>query len=379
MSSLESDVIKQNRECRQSTNLPRRQRFRQAFTLIELLVVVAVIAILVALILPSVQQAREAARQTACRNNLKQMGISLHSYHDTFGSLPSGYISSLGAVEDDKGWGWGAMILPFIEQNALYGSLRSRELSLTQVAYDYRNIDILQTPLSLYTCPSDQGGRLCDEVRSIVIPGSVAVLWPESRRGQSASTAPASRHIPPPPPKPEPPKPPPPPPPIRLRIGRSNYVGVFGSQWDSRRDNWSPTDFGGNGLFGRNSLVRLSLITDGTSNTLAIGERSTENFAATWAGVDASGGCAMADNQSVLGTAFYPLNQKPVSEYVDCEGTGSANFSSVHPGGAFFLLADGSVRFLAETIDSRPTTGVRPTGLYQKLAHRSDGEIIEEF
>ena len=93
--------------------MPRHRTTRQAFTLIELLVVIAIIAILIALLLPAVQQAREAARRTQCRNHLKQLALALHNYHDTHGVLPSGYIV-------ETGWGWGTMVLPPMDQGPLF-------------------------------------------------------------------------------------------------------------------------------------------------------------------------------------------------------------------------------------------------------------------
>ena len=130
---------------------------------------------------------------------------------------------------------------------------------------------------------------------------------------------------------------------------------------------------------GRNSRVRFSNIIDGTSNTLAIGERNSRNYGATWLGVDSSQDCSTADNQTVPGTAFYRINEDPLSSYADCTGTGSANFSSYHPGGANFLLADGSVRFLSESIDFRRHSSDALLGLFQKLAHCSDKGVIDEF
>lgn len=364
-----------------SENLLKSYSLRKGMTLIELLVVLAVIGVLIGLILPSVQSAREAARRTACCNNLKQIGIALHLYHDSHGALPPGYIANLARPEDSKGWGWGTMLLPFVEQSPLYGALRPEERSYTDVAYDYDSLPFLQTSLALYQCPSDDTSPLADGRRAIVVPGTVAEDWP----GMNSSSAPPSPtlwfHLPkrPRPKPPKPPEPPPPPPPIYLKVAKSNYVGVLGSGWADARVNWSATSFRGNGLFGRNSRTKLVHIIDGTSNTLAIGERNTRNYAATWSGVDSSDGCGQADNQSVLGTAFYPINQAPLLENVDCDGTGSANFGSNHTGGSNFLMADGSVRFLSESIEFRNDSAVDQMGLYQKLANRSDKGIIDEF
>ena len=164
-----------------------------------------------------------------------------------------------------------------------------------------------------------------------------------------------------------------------MRVAKSNYVGVFGASWDPERQNWTAGDFTGDGLFGRNSRVRLADIIDGSSNTLAVGERSFRNYAATWVGVDSTDGCSVADNQAVIGTANYPINQRPPTVNNDCDGTGTSNFSSHHSGGANFLLADGAVRFLSESIDFRLKATNGELGLFQELANRNDGEVVDEF
>ena len=382
---------------------------RRGFTLIELLVVLAVIAVLVSLLLPAVQNAREAARRVSCKNNLKQIGIGLHLYHDTFATLPPGYIANFAKEEDEKGWGWGAFLLPYIEQSSLYDALDPDAQSLTNVANDAEYGQWLRTSLQLYVCPSDTGGRLAHPNRlpgtfvgstpsmaSVVsrspqphVPGGVGWLASVgSWQRTSGLLVPAHIFPPPlPPPPPQPPPPPPPAPPVvppvpgpritEFNVAKSNYVGVFGDRWDARRANWSAEDFEGNGLFGRNSDVRMSDILDGTSNTLATGERNSRNYAATWPGVNSSQGCGAADNQAVLGSAFYRINERPIPANSGCDGTGSANFSSYHSAGANFLMADGSVRFFSESIDFRRDAEPNKMGLFQKLAHRNDKGIVD--
>ncbi|HBE69809.1 MAG TPA: hypothetical protein DDW52_16815, partial [Planctomycetaceae bacterium] len=169
------------------------------------------------------------------------------------------------------------------------------------------------------------------------------------------------------------PAPEPEPIPIPIRLAKSNYVGNHGNHWKLRNAEWADSDFRGNGLFGRNSSIRSTAILDGSSNTIALGERCMRNYAAIWAGTNSWQLCGFTDNQMVLGTAFYPINDAPAEHNIDCDGRGSANFSSFHAGGATFVFADGSVHFLANTIESGPN------GVFHRLAQRNDGGQIGDF
>ncbi|MEQ9070724.1 MAG: DUF1559 domain-containing protein, partial [Gimesia chilikensis] len=122
----------------------------RGFTLIELLVVIAIIAILIALLLPAVQQAREAARRTSCKNNLKQLGLGLHNYHDTHGCYPPGYIYRPGASGNQLGFGWVAMILPMIDQANLYN-----EFNFNLPIFDAANLTAREKQIPGLLCPSD--------------------------------------------------------------------------------------------------------------------------------------------------------------------------------------------------------------------------------
>ncbi len=148
---------------------PRR---REAFTLIELLVVIAIIAILIALLLPAVQQAREAARRTECKNNLKQLGLAMHNYHDTMRCFPPGHVqpgtlwnsctlmSNGVAVPDTnaRSWGWGTFLLPYIEQAALFATLKPDGCRMPNEGTLFGGVALLQRKIPAYRCPSDVGG-----------------------------------------------------------------------------------------------------------------------------------------------------------------------------------------------------------------------------
>jgi prepilin-type N-terminal cleavage/methylation domain-containing protein len=137
-------------------------RHRLGFTLIELLVVIAIIAILIALLLPAVQQAREAARRTQCKNHLKQLGLAFHNYHDTSGRLPytTAHWGLSGATGDNKGWSWSAFILPYIDQAPAYNQINFSDFVPTQP-------NVLKNAIPMSTCPSD----LVSAIRPVGITG----------------------------------------------------------------------------------------------------------------------------------------------------------------------------------------------------------------
>ncbi len=205
-------------------------RRRAGFTLIELLVVIAIIAILIALLLPAVQQAREAARRSTCKNNLKQIGLALHNYHDTHKIFPPGYIVSASA--SNGGLGWGAFLLPFLDQANLYSNLPTNT-----GAKPNNNADRGGAVLPAFMCPSD---------------ASPAV---NTNRGD---------------------------------YGKSNFVGMIG------RTDPGNLNTDGDGTFYWNSGVQLRDITDGASNTILIGERVWEDKSggisgSIWMGVQSTG------------------------------------------------------------------------------------------
>lgn len=326
------------------------------FTLVELLVVIAIIGVMVGLLLPAVQAAREAARRMQCSNNLKQIGLALHNYHDTFKVFPAGYIVDLPVTANAEGWGWGALILPFIEQNALHEQIGVSRRSL-RAALTTGNVfrPLFETTVTSYICPSDTG----------YAPGYLAENRPFNG---GVGTVAGGLAVP-------------------VRPPLSNYIGVSG-----HRDVVGIVE--NTGVFFGNSRVRFGDITDGTSNTIAVGERETQrSFSGTWIGVRNPQGGSTAGVNVVIGHSHPKINDVTLANAwnTDRIGTGEG-FSSLHPGGAQFVLADGSVRFISESIDHwwapDPASLINGgpqdhldtrNGTYQRLLSRNDGLIVNDF
>jgi prepilin-type N-terminal cleavage/methylation domain-containing protein len=271
---------------------------RRGFTLIELVVVIAIIALLAGLLLAAVQRVREAASRLLCQNRLKQIGLALHNHHDRAKKLPPGYLSKVGPgnVDLGPGWGWASFILSEVEQGNV-----ARQIDLTKDIADPVHAAPRVTRLAIFACPSAEAS---------------GIFTPED---------------------------------APVAVAHANYVGMFGS-------NEVDDDPGvGNGLFYRNSRVRFLDITDGTSNTLAVGERSRLNAWATW-----TGAVTGADDAPAL--VIGDTGTLPNSPLADAD-----DFWSQHPYGVNFLVADGSVRSL--------TNGINPV-VWSALATRAGGEVI---
>ncbi|MGI6418982.1 MAG: DUF1559 domain-containing protein [Thermoguttaceae bacterium] len=318
--------------CSISTSTPRNLR---GFTLVELLVVIAIIGILIALLLPAVQAAREAARRSQCTNNLKQIGLALHNYHDTFLVFPPGYIDekpSLG--QDGHGWIVNAFLLPFLEQTGLYDQLNTtHRMDLTNAT----TLNLARTIVSGYLCPSSTEADATQSPRLTIND---------------------------------------------YRIGVSNYLGIMGNQ-DFRC--WST---GINGLFYHNSRVKIRDVTDGTSNSFAFAERSAPPNRSNWVGgVWAGTTIQQADSGDCFGGKWgYESLRNALT--LTRAGWGLINTSpptytygpsSLHPGGCHFLLVDGSVRFVTETIDASYPGPSPPMSTYQRLGSINDGLTVGEF
>jgi len=328
---------------------------RYGFTLVELLVVIAIIGVMVGLLLPAVQAAREAARRMQCSNNLKQVGLALQNYHDTFKSFPSGYIVDTATAGTAEGWAWGALILPYIEQGALHEQLGVTQRALRAALTTGNTFKpLFQTPVFTYICPTDSGFS----------PGYLAVNRPFN--GGLGTVAGGLEPLHPP---------------------LSNYIGVSG-----HRD--VVNDVANTGILFGNSRVRFADVVDGTSNTVAVGERETLNAkSGTWIGIRAPGGSSTAGVNVAIGHSHPKINDITAANPWNTDRIGgSEGFSSLHPGGAQFVFCDGSVRFLSETIEhwwapdpaslvnggANAHTDTR-NGLYQRLLSRDDQLIVNEF
>jgi prepilin-type N-terminal cleavage/methylation domain-containing protein/prepilin-type processing-associated H-X9-DG protein len=293
----------------------RRPRIA-GFTLVELLVVIAIIGVLIALLVPAVQAAREAARRTQCRNNLKQIGLALHNHLDAHKNLPAGYTSTVKLDGDDggPGWAWGAKVLSYMEQSALYDLVDS-----TVPVEGFAALAVRTKSVPTFICPSD------DQFEPLVdIPakGSDVIL---------------------------------------CEMAASSYVGSAGTVRPTCKVCRDKFD----GVFGRNKQIEARELVDGFSNTLAIGERAHRIArAAIWGVVPNSKlldrqqeGLFAAGPGYVLGTTFaegFNIEEEPMSgddHFV--MNSYAESFGSEHPGGCHFVFCDGGVRFVYDTVDPR--------------------------
>ena len=268
---------------------------KSAFTLVELLVVITIIGILIALLLPAVQAAREAARRMQCSNNFKQVGVALHGYHAVKGCFPPGMV-------DPGGWSWGAFILPYLEQDAIYQmfDFRTDYYADTYMGQPVKNRTAGAMNISVYLCPSDLTQEVTDTSGA---PGIQAVAM-------------------------------------------SDMIGVSDSCKWTDTTNILPLYFPENdGIFGRNRCCTIADIRDGTSNTLMVGEVTADGpgkrngyIWIAWSCMDTRDG--INGRYTSPGAGAWPTNIPP----------NYPGFASFHPGGCHFLLADGSVSFLSQNI-----------------------------
>ncbi|MGD9648878.1 MAG: DUF1559 domain-containing protein [Pirellulales bacterium] len=318
-------------------------RNHRAFTLVELLVVIAIIGLLLALLLPAVQAARASGRRLSCRNNLHQIGVALHVYHDSQGSLPPGWIGVDPATRrpaplGGSGWGWGAMLLPQLEQ----GGLLSSSIRFERPLIDPIHADARKVALAIFRCPADSADPTFDLVEGDGHEHEEDEHDEDDHDGDHEEEAHAEdEHA-------EPAH-------VLSEMATANYVGSFGTVDFHPCEHLPPgSRCSGNGVLFHNSGVKFRDIRDGLSQTFAVGERSSRLGHSTWAGVVAGAEDAIT---RILGTTDHVPNH-PSGHFDD--------FGSAHEGGCHFLLADGSVHFVVESI-SLPA--------YQALATRAAGDL----
>jgi prepilin-type N-terminal cleavage/methylation domain-containing protein/prepilin-type processing-associated H-X9-DG protein len=290
---------------------------RRAFTLVEILVVIAIIGTLITLLLPAVQSSREASRRLQCTNNLKQVGLALLNYESSHKVFPPGYVSQIDSSGNDTGpgWGWASMILPQMEQTPIHNVIHFD----LPIEHAMNGVRVASIPN--YLCPTE-------DLRQV---------W--QAKGPNGS-------------------------PI-CEVAESNYVAMFGT---------TEPGVDGDGMFFRNSKISMRDITDGSSKTIAVGERTHQLGPATWVG-------------SVTNAILFPEDANTQSQGVPEVGAGMTlghagegigpggsggdvnQFYSLHGDGANFLFADGHVNFLLTSMDYKT---------YQALATRAGGEVIPE-
>jgi prepilin-type N-terminal cleavage/methylation domain-containing protein len=286
----------------------RRMRIH-GFTLVELLVVITIIGILISLLLPAVQAAREAARRMQCANNLKQIGLGLHLYHEANRCLPDGWtgndpITRRPLFDGPPGWGWAAQVLPYVEQSGVYNTMMHMDKWVT----DSQNATARETVIRLFRCPSDIG----QDTSSI--------------GGYQVATA--------------------------------NYVGVFGAMevCETCEAVAGGGQCVGDGVFYHNSRLPFSDIRDGLSQTFMVGERGVKmDYYSTWVGLFPD---AEHPPARIVGESLSPPNATTDEPH---------NFSSFHPLGTNFLLADGSARMVSDQIDEKA---------YHALCTRGKGDVV---
>jgi prepilin-type N-terminal cleavage/methylation domain-containing protein/prepilin-type processing-associated H-X9-DG protein len=299
-------------------------RTRTAMTLVELLVVLVIVAILLGLLVPAVQRARESANRARCTDNLHQIGLACHAYHDAEGSFPPGYTAWRCAdpLVTRPGWGWAAHLLPFLEQVPL-----QQTIIFARPIEHPVNADACRTGVALLLCPSDPD-----------VPATFPITDASGQRLTEAAP-----------------------------IG---YAACYGS--GELDEVPGPKE----GVFYRNSRIRLADITDGSSTTLLIGDRAWSHAMAPWAGAVNRGLVRGGPRNPWRDSseAVYPapnfacVQANALNNRGDPDGS-LDEFYSEHPGGVNLLFADGAVHFLHEQINR---------AVLLALGTRAGGEVVSE-
>ncbi len=321
-------------------------RSQRGFTLIELLVVIAIIAVLIALLLPAVQQAREAARRSQCKNNLKQIGLALHNYHDSHGVFPPGTLAILNTglpvqptgsqpsrTAVTGGWGWSVYVLPYLDQSPLYNNLNPNGNNFPATPTNDS-----KTSLSAFICPSEDS----PEIHTALAMGGDGL---------------GNGHA------------------------KSSYPAICGS--GANADYSNQTAKNTRGIFGYNSRVMMRDVTDGTSNTLCVVERF-------WDGGDSERRCGTVWIGKAPGSGSFAGNKYSTFVRVEnhpdwlIDGANNNSATSMHGGkadpggtgvvrggfGTHGVMGDGSVRFISENISG---------ATWQLLGQMQDGGVVGEF
>ncbi len=334
-------------------------RARRGFTLIELLVVIAIIAILIALLLPAVQQAREAARRTQCKNNMKQLGLALHNYHDTHNCFPFAFMVG----GDFNISTWGIMLLPYLDQAPLYNRWNSccpafnEAVAVFPAPIIQQNLQVIQTPLEVFKCPSTAEA----DVHNYGLPANAGgpgvppfnMNWRASRSDYAPTGG------------------------IRGVYANIAYANFPGGTSGNRGGFLEPVGL----LDPGNTVTRFRDIIDGTSNTFALGERVGGSNVYRKKRVDTAMTAAAGPAQGGAWGDFLSGDHWPNGSLYDGTGDGgpcvinctnlrSRGHMSFHDGGAQFLMGDGAVRFISESVAAQTFAG---------LYTRAKGEVVGEF
>ncbi|HTN04649.1 MAG TPA: DUF1559 domain-containing protein [Planctomycetaceae bacterium] len=319
------------------TTAPRFPK-RRGFTLIELLVVIAIIAILIALLLPAVQQAREAARRTQCKNNLKQLGLAFHNYHDVYDKFPNGSHPTVGWPNGGYHMGWAPKLFPYFDEAPRYQAMQQFDPNPISRISPWRldtapnyGSNPIWGPVNVLACPSSALGNRSPDITSFTWTSQQGALH------------------------------------YRACTGRIEDIT---NPSDAANYQWANT-----GIMYPHSVTRITDITDGSSNTILLGESSssqgwTAAIKTGWGGIQPwTWGIYWYQDSSQRLT----IDSKNIQLPINFRGTFATNntpYTSFHTGGAQFLMGDGSVRFISENID---------LALLKSLGTRAKGEVVGEF